>query len=141
MNEQDADIAAILGGMTRVAIVGISADPSRPSNEVAAYLLSQGFNVALVNPHLDAVFGIPCYPDLQSVPGTVEIVDVFRRSEEAGAVVDDAIAIKARAVWMQEGVIDEDAAKRARAVGLVVVMNRCMLKEHARRAAADPGFA
>jgi len=141
MDDQQRDIDTILSGMTRVAVVGVSADPSRPSNEVAGYLIRQGFKVYPVNPRLQTVFDLPCYPDLRSLPGPVEVVDVFRRSEEAGAVVDEAIAVGARAVWLQEGVVDEAAAARARTAGLLVVMDRCMLKEHARRAAAGEGFA
>jgi predicted CoA-binding protein len=136
MADSYLDIDAVLGALTRVAVVGISADASRPSNEVASYLIRQGFKVSLVNPLLDTVLGLPCYPDLKSLPGPVEVVDVFRRSSEAGAVVDEAIAIGAKAVWLQEGVVDEAAAARARRAGLLVVMDRCMLKEHAMRAAA-----
>jgi predicted CoA-binding protein len=141
VDDQHLSIEAILGGMTRIAVVGISADPARPSNEVAEYLIHQGFKVFVVNPRLQTVFGMPCYPDLKSLPEPVEVVDVFRRSQEAGAVVDEAIAVGARAVWLQEGVVDEAAAARARQAGLVVVMDRCMLKEHSRRAAVGSGFA
>jgi predicted CoA-binding protein len=134
MEEQQGDIDRILSTMKNVAVVGISADPSRPSNEVAGYLIRQGFNVFLVNPLIERLFDRPVYPDLASVPAPVEVVDVFRKPEDAGAVVDQAIAVGAKAVWMQEGVVDEAAAARARAAGLTVVMNRCMLKEHARAA-------
>jgi uncharacterized protein len=134
MEELQGDIERILSTMKNVAVVGISADPSRPSNEVAGYLIRQGFNVSLVNPLIDRLFDRTVYPDLRSVPGPVDVVDVFRKSADAGAVVDEAIAIGAKAVWMQEGVIDEQAAARARQAGLAVVMNRCMLKEHARAA-------
>ena len=134
MEELQGEIEHILSTMKNVAVVGISADPSRPSNEVAGYLIRQGFNVYLVNPMIEKLFDRPVYPDLASVPAPVEVVDVFRRSEEAGAVVDQAIAAGAKAVWMQEGVIDEAAAERARNAGLTVVMDRCMLKEHAKAA-------
>lgn len=134
--DQQQDIEAILSRLGRIAVVGVSADPSRPSNEVASYLLRQGFTITPVNPILTDVFSLACYPDLRSVPEPVDVVDVFRRSSEAGVVVDEAIAIGARAVWLQEGVIDEAAAARARAAGLLVVMDRCILKEHARWAAA-----
>lgn len=132
MEETKGDIDRILSTMKTVAVVGISPDPSRPSNEVAEYLIRQGFNVYLVNPMVEKVFDRPVYPDLASVPEVVEVVDVFRKSADAGAVVDQAIACGAKAVWMQEGVVDEAAAERARAAGLVVVMDRCMLKEHLR---------
>lgn len=134
-DEQERTIDEILATMTSVAVVGVSADPARPSNEVASYLLQQRFTVTFVNPRLNGVFGRSCYPDLSALPERVDVVDVFRRSSEAGAVVDEAIAVGARAVWLQEGVVDEAAAARARAAGLLVVMDRCILKEHARRAA------
>jgi predicted CoA-binding protein len=135
---QGRTIDEILSRFDQVAVVGISDNPARPSNEVASYLLRNGFRVSFVNPTLQNVFGHPCYPDLRSLPEPVEVVDVFRRSSEAGAVVDDAIAAGAKAVWLQEGVVDEAAAQRARRAGLLVVMDRCMLKEHARRIASRP---
>jgi len=133
MFAREEDIDRIYGFARHVAVVGISQNPERPSNEVASYLIQHGFRISFVNPKLERVFDQPCWPDLRSVPTPVDVVDVFRRSEEAGPVVDDAIAIGARAVWLQEGVIDEAAARRARDAGLLVVMDRCMLKEHARR--------
>ncbi|HEY2773352.1 MAG TPA: CoA-binding protein [Candidatus Binatia bacterium] len=137
MNDpQQPAIDAILSMMRHIAVVGISENPQRPSNEVAGYLIRQGFKVSLVNPLYQSVFGIPCHPDLHAVPEPVDVVDVFRRSAEAGAAVDEAIAIGARAVWLQEGVIDEDAAARARSAGLLVVVDRCILKEHHRRQSA-----
>ena len=141
MDDQQSSIDAILSSMTRVAVVGVSADPSRPSNEVAAYLLRQDFKVSLVNPRLQNLFGFHCFPDLRSLPEPVEIAVVFRRSDQAGAVVDQAIAIGAKAVWLQEGVVDEAAAARAREAGILVVMDRCILKEHARRAAVGASSA
>lgn len=141
MDDQQTAIDAILDLARHVAVVGISDNPGRPSNEVASYLLRQDFKVSPVNPNLTTVLGQACFPDLRSVPDPVDVVDVFRRSAEAGAVVDEAIAIGARAVWLQEGVVDEGAAARARQAGLLVVMDRCILKEHARRAARESGFA
>lgn len=141
MDDQQQSIDRILSGMRSVAVVGISADPARPSSEVASYLLAQGFKVSLVNPRLSTALGMTCYPSLTDLPETVEVVDVFRRSDEAGAVVDEAIAIGAKAIWLQEGVVDEAAAARARHAGLEVVMDRCMLREHARRSAMAGGFA
>jgi uncharacterized protein len=134
--DEAATIEHILSTMQRIAVVGISANPARPSNEVASYLVRQNFTVLPVNPQIPEVFGAAVYPTLRDVPGPVDVVDVFRRSSEAGAVVDEAIAIGAKAVWMQEGVVDEAAAARARAAGLHVVMDRCILKEHGRRRAA-----
>jgi predicted CoA-binding protein len=130
MDDDAATAAEILRRFRRVAVVGISADPTRPSHEVASYLRGAGYEILPVNPALTAWEGLPCFPDLRAVPPPVEVVDVFRRSDQAGAVVDQAIASGARAVWMQIGVIDAAAAARARAAGLLVVMDRCMLQEH-----------
>jgi hypothetical protein len=126
------DVAAeILRRFRRVAVVGISDRPERPSHEVASYLQSVGYTVVPVNPRLETVLGLRCHRDLASIPEPVEVVDVFRRSELVGPVVDAAIAVGARAVWLQDGVVDEAAAARARAAGLLVVMDRCMLRDHA----------
>jgi len=115
-----------------VAVVGLSPDPSRPSHRVATYLARQGYEVIPVNPHAREILGKPSYPDLSSIPEVVEVVDIFRRSEEVMPIVDEAIKIGAKAVWMQEGVINEEAASKARDAGLLVVMNKCMYKEHRR---------
>lgn len=116
-----------------IAVVGLSSDPWRPSNSVSAYMLRNGYIVIPVNPNETEVFSEKAYPDLASVPAKIELVDVFRRSEEAGKAVDEAIAVGAKAVWLQEGVIDSAAAQRALDAGLLVVMDRCWLKEHMRR--------
>ena len=113
-----------------VAIVGISPNPDRPSYRVASYLKENGYKVVPVNPTTGEILGETCYPDLSSIPETVDVVDIFRRSEEVPAIVEDAIKIATKAVWMQEGVVNEAAAAHARASGLLVVMDRCMLKEH-----------
>lgn len=126
----DPVAAQILRDFRRVAVVGISADPNRPSFGVASYLRSAGYQIAAVNPTLTAWNDLPCYASLRDVPGPIEVVDVFRRSELVAPVVDDAIAVGARAVWMQDGVVDETAAAKARAAGLLVVMDRCMLRDH-----------
>jgi predicted CoA-binding protein len=128
----------ILNGYRSVAVVGLSADPNRPSHKVASYLAQHGYEIIPVNPDAREILGRPSYPDLQSLPQSVEIVDIFRRSEEVMPIVDEAIKIGAKAVWMQEGVINEAAAARARDAGLLVVMNKCMLKEH-RRLSKEPG--
>ena len=122
----------ILTQYTRIAVVGISDKPGRPSFGVSRYLVDHGFVVIPVNPNLETWQGLRVYPDLASAPPPIEVVDVFRRSEAAGEIVDQAIRIGAKAVWLQEGVIDERAAERARQAGLLVVMDRCILKEHAR---------
>jgi predicted CoA-binding protein len=109
------------------AVVGCSPDPSRDSHEVAALLQSRGFRVIPVNPSEEEILGERCYPSLAAIPAEldVEVVDVFRRSEAAGTHVDEAIAIGAKGVWLQLGVIDHAAAERASAAGLQVVMDRC----------------
>ena len=126
-------IRRILDECRTIAVVGLSSDPSRPSHGVSGYMRLQGYTVIPVNPNETEVFGEKSYPDLASVPEKIELVDVFRRSEESGKAVDDAIAVGAKAVWLQEGVIDRDAAQRALDAGLLVVMDRCWLKEHIRK--------
>ncbi|HEX4720852.1 MAG TPA: CoA-binding protein [Thermoleophilaceae bacterium] len=117
----------ILEQFTTWAVVGCSPDPERDSHSVAAFLQARGKRVLPVNPNAcpGEILGQECHPDLPSIAEPVEVVDIFRRSELAGTHVDEAIAIGAKAVWMQLGVIDEAAAARARDAGLLVVMNRC----------------
>ncbi len=126
-------IERILDECRIIAVVGLSSQTWRPSNSVAAYMKRAGYRVVAVNPNETEVFGEKSFASLAEVPDKIDLVDVFRRSEEAGAAVDQAIAIGARAVWLQEGVIDRPAAQRALDAGLLVVMDRCWLKEHARR--------
>lgn len=126
-------IEAILKECRTIAVIGLSSSPSRASHGVASYMKRNGYKVIAVNPNETDVFGEKAYPALASVPEKVDLVDIFRRSSEAGTAVDDAIAAGAKAVWLQEGVIDEAAAQRALDAGLQVVMDRCWLKEHARR--------
>ena len=120
----------ILNSSRVVAVVGLSPNPNRPSYGIASYLKGNGYKIIPVNPQVEEIVGEVCYPDLSSVPEPVDVVDIFRRSEEVLAIVEEAIKIRAKAVWMQEGVINEQAAARAREAGLLVVMDRCMLKEH-----------
>lgn len=115
-----------------IAVVGLSSNPARPSHGVAKYMQRQNYKVIPVNPRETEVLGEKAFPSLTDVPEAIDLVNVFRRSEEAGQVVDEAIRIKAKAVWLQEDVIDEAAAERAQAAGLLIVMDRCWLKEHAR---------
>jgi uncharacterized protein len=115
-----------------IAVVGLSSKRDRPSNGVAGYMRSKGYKVIAVNPNETAVFGEKAYPNLASVPEAIDLVDIFRRSDEAGKAVDEAIAAGAKAVWLQEGVVDHNAAQRAIDAGLMVVMDRCWLKEHRR---------
>ncbi len=125
-------IKQILTDCRTIAVVGLSSNPMRASNGVAGYMRRQGYRIIAVNPNESVVFGEKAYPTLPDVPEKIDLVDIFRRSEEAGAAVDDAIRIGAKAVWLQEGVIDDKAAQRALDAGLLVVMNRCWLKDHAR---------
>ncbi|MGI9200176.1 MAG: CoA-binding protein [Woeseiaceae bacterium] len=122
----------ILTENKRVAIVGLSDDWSRPSNFVGKYLLEHGFEVIPVNPKYEEILGQKCYPDLKSIPTPVDIVDLFQRSERVPPFVDDAIAIGAKVVWMQLGIVHEEAAQKARDAGLEVVMDRCIKIEFAR---------
>lgn len=115
-----------------IAVVGISDDASRPSHFVASFLDSHGYSIIPVNPKLSEWEGKKCYPDLYSIPEKVDIVDIFRRSEAVPPVVDEAIAIKAKVVWMQEGIINEDAAAKAEKAGIEVVMDKCIKKEYVR---------
>ncbi len=125
-------IVRILDECRTIAVVGLSSDPSRPSNGVAAYMKRAGYHVVAVNPNETEVFGEHSFGSLADVPEKIDLVDVFRRSEEAGTAVDQAIAVGAKAVWLQEGVIDYQATQRAANAGLLVVMDRCWLKEHAK---------
>ena len=122
----------ILTEYKRVAIVGLSADWSRPSNFVGKYLLEHGFEVIPVNPKYDEILGQKSYPDLASIPTPVDIVDIFQRPERVPPFVDAAIDIGARVVWMQLGIVHEEAAEKARKAGLDVVMDRCIKIEYAR---------
>jgi len=127
-------VEKILGSCRIVAVVGISEKPDRPSFGVASYLQGQGYRIIPVNPRIENVLGVKAYPDLKSIPFEIDIVEIFRKSEEVAPIVDAAIAIKAKAIWMQEGVIDEESAKKAKRAGLDVVMDLCMLKEHKKYA-------
>lgn len=118
--------------MKTIAVVGLSPNPLRPSHGVAAYLQTQGYRIIPVNPGHDVILGETSYPSLKDIPEQIDVVDVFRKSEHVGPIVDNAIAIGAKALWLQDGVIDEAAAKRAEAAGLFVVMNDCMLRQHQR---------
>jgi predicted CoA-binding protein len=124
------EIAAILKNYRTVAIVGLSADPQRPSFQVAQYLQQHGYRIVPVNPACQEILGEKCYPNLQDIPFPVEVVDIFRRVEAIPAIVAEAIAVGARVVWLQLGLVSEDAARHGRSAGLEVVMDRCMKVEH-----------
>jgi len=113
-----------------VAVVGLSPKEERPSNSVARYLISQGYKVIPVNPGQDQILGIKCYPTLKDIPFSVDVVDVFRNSAAVPPIVDAAININAKALWLQDGVIDQEAAQKAEDAGLLVVMNDCMYRQH-----------
>lgn len=123
-------IAEILDAAKTIAVVGLSSRRIRPSYGVSEYLQSAGYRIIPVNPQETEVLGEKCYPDLDSIPEKVDIVDIFRRPEAVPEIVEAAIRIGAKVVWMQEGIAHEEAAARARAAGLEVVMDRCLLKEH-----------
>jgi uncharacterized protein len=127
----DDDVRAILALRTW-AVVGCSPEPWRPSHDVARFMIDRGYDVVPVNPNVDEVLGRTCHASLGDVPVPVDVVDIFRRSSEAGGHVDEAIAVGAKAVWMQLGVINEAAAARAEAAGLKVVMDHCPKIEFAR---------
>ena len=116
-----------------IAVVGLSDSALRPSHGVSAYMQSQGYRVVPVNPQIAEALGEKSYPSLPDVPGKIDIVNIFRRSEFVGEIVDQAIELKVPAIWMQEEVIHEAAAEKARKAGIFVVMDRCILKEHRQR--------
>ena len=119
----------ILRKYRNVAVVGLSTDPSKPSCKVGLYLTHHGYNVIPVNPKATEISGKKSYPDLSTVPEKVEIVDIFRRAEDVMPIVEEAIKVGAKVVWMQEGIVNEAAAQKAREAGLEVVMDKCMRRE------------
>lgn len=125
-------IKKILSESHTIAVVGLSDKADRPSFGVALYLQNQGYKIIPINPNISFVLGEKAYPDLSSMTEKIDVVDIFRRSEDVGPIVDQAIEKRARFIWMQEGIINEPAAKKATEAGLEVVMDRCMLKEHKR---------
>lgn len=126
------DIRHLLGHARTVAMVGLSDKPERPSNFVASYLLSEGYQVIPVNPRATEILGQKSYPDLKSIPEKVDIVDIFRRASECDAIVEEAIAIGAKAIWQQLTIINIPAAEKARKAGLIAIVDRCMKMEHGR---------
>jgi predicted CoA-binding protein len=130
-------IAAVLRSCHTIAVVGLSGKRFRPSYGVSEYMQKAGYHIVPVNPKESLILGEKCYPDLESIPEAVDIVDIFRRSEYVPEIVEAAIRKGAKVIWMQEGVVHEEAARRAEAAGLTVVMDRCILKDHRRLAYAS----
>ncbi|HKE09764.1 MAG TPA: CoA-binding protein [Candidatus Acidoferrum sp.] len=126
-------VANILRNSKTIAVVGLSSKPTRASNGVASYLQSAGYRIIPVNPYETEVLGEKAYARLEDIPEPVDIVDVFRRSEDVRPVADSAIAIKAKVLWMQLGIENAQATEKARAAGLAVVENACLMVEHKRR--------
>jgi predicted CoA-binding protein len=130
----DSDpVADLLRRYRTIAVVGLSNKPLRPSHGVSAYMQTQGYRIIPVNPEIHGSLGEKAYPSLLEVPGTIDIVNVFRRPEFVEEVVDQAIRLKVPVIWMQEGVVNEKAAQKARQAGIFVIMDRCILKEHRAR--------
>jgi len=132
LGSDDTAIKRLLDNMQRIAVVGISLKEERASHGIAKFLIGQSFDVVGVNPALTEALGVPVYPRLADVPGKIDVVDVFRRSDAVPAIVDDAIAKQVGAIWLQEGVVHEEAAAKAAAAGIDVVMDRCLYKEWLR---------
>lgn len=126
-------IGDLLKTAKTIAVVGLSNKPLRPSHGVSLYMQQQGYRIIPVNPNIQTVLGEKAYPSLKDVPDKIDIVNVFRRSEFVPEIVEQAIALKVPAVWMQEEIVHEPAARKARQAGILVVMDRCILKEHRAR--------
>jgi predicted CoA-binding protein len=131
--KQPDPIAELLKRTKTVAVVGLSDNPLRPSHGVSAYMQSHGYHIIPVNPQIDSCLGEKAYPSLLDIPEKIDIVNIFRRPEYVEEIVDQAIQLQVPAVWMQEEVIHEKAAEKARQAGIFVVMDRCILKEHRAR--------
>jgi predicted CoA-binding protein len=124
------EISRLLRESRNIAVVGLSPKTSRPSNQVALYLIEAGYNIIPVNPGQEEILDRKCYPDLESINEPIDIVDVFRRSEDVGPIVESAIGVGAKIIWMQQGIVNEEAAARAREAGLTVIMDRCLKVDH-----------
>jgi len=130
--EDQAAIESILRSSKTIALVGASENRFRDSNRIMRFLMEQGYTVHPVNPKYETVLGRTCYPSIVAVPGPIDIVDVFRRSEAVPSIVDEAIAVKAKTVWMQLGVVHEEAARKAEKHGLNVLMDHCIAVDYSR---------
>ncbi|MEK6197410.1 MAG: CoA-binding protein [Desulfobacterales bacterium] len=129
-NEYVATIRKVLRESKTIAVVGLSPKPNRPSHQVARYLMEVGYTIIPVNPGQDIILGQTCYSNLRDIPTPVDMVDIFRRQEEVVPIVEDAIGIGARFIWMQQGIVNEEAAGKAEAAGLIVIMDRCTKIDH-----------
>ncbi|MEJ5364947.1 MAG: CoA-binding protein [Desulfosoma sp.] len=138
-NLPDPEIKTLLESAKTVAVVGVSHKEDRDSHKVARYLKEHGYTMIPVNPKYKEVLGEPCYPDLKSVPVPIDIVDIFRNIEAIPAIVDEALDVGAKAVWMQLGLCHNESAEKARSAGLKVVMNKCIKIEHGRLLASKEG--
>ena len=125
------EIKNILSSYKTIAIVGLSPKSGRPSYQVASYMLEAGYRIIPVNPGQSEILGLPCYPNLASIPEPVDIVDIFRRPADIPPIVAEAVKIKAKVIWMQQGIINNEAAELARQAGLTVIMDRCIKTDHA----------
>jgi predicted CoA-binding protein len=129
----NATIDEIFRTCRTIAVVGVSANPARPSNRVAGYMKAQGYRMIPVNPNGTTILGEQVYPSLTAIPDAIDLVDIFRKAEDVPPIVEEAITKGAKAIWLQEGIVNEAAAVRAKQAGLLVVMDRCWLKEHTAR--------
>jgi predicted CoA-binding protein len=130
IRNSNIDIQKILSSSRSIAVVGFSPKENRPSHIVGKYLINAGFTVYPVNPGVSEILGLKCYPDLASISAVIDIVDIFRRSEDVRPVVDAAIACHAKVVWMQQGIVNNEAAAKAEDAGLHVIMDRCIKIDH-----------
>lgn len=133
MPTQIDSIGELLQKSRTIAVVGLSDSPYRASHGVSAYMQSQGYKIIPVNPTVESALGESCYPSLLDVKEKIDVVNIFRRPEFVPEVVDQAIQLKVPVIWMQEGVVHEQAAEKARKAGITVIMDKCILKEHRRR--------
>ncbi len=129
MLSKDEDLKKLLTETKSIAVVGASPKPWRDSGAIAEFLSRKGYKVFPVNPQYQEILGMKCYPDLKSIPEKIDLVDIFRKPEEVGPIIDEAIAVGAKSIWMQLGVVNNDAAANAEKAGLSVVMDRCIAVE------------
>lgn len=127
---ESLEISKLLKEYKTIAVVGLSPKENRPSNQVARYLIEAGYNIIPVNPGQSEILGKTCYPDLKSIPEHIDIIDIFRRTEDVPPIVVDAISINAKVIWMQQGIVNDEAAALARKAGLTVIMDRCLKVDH-----------